>query len=137
MEKVYRAGIIPFFVENSEVYMLFMKPSDPKYGGEQFQIAKGKREDDETDESAALREGFEELGLLNENITELINTGTHLGRTTIFLARIKNKENFTNYHFETAETKWLTYREFKAVGRNIHLPVIKTILNNYVTDSKE
>jgi 8-oxo-dGTP pyrophosphatase MutT (NUDIX family) len=137
MEKIFRAGIIPFYVDQSTAYMLFMRPSDPKYGGVYFQIAKGKREDGETDLQAALREGFEELGLLSENIEEIIETGTYLGRTTIFLARIKNKENFTNFHFETEETRWLTVEEFKDYGRNLHLPVIKSIIKNHIINSNE
>lgn len=132
MEKIYRAGIVPFYVDKSTVYMLFMKPSDPKYGGDSFQIAKGKRDEDESDESAALREGFEELGLLKENIEELINAGAHLGRTTVFLARIKDKENFTAYHYETAETRWLSLDEFEAIGRSIHVPVVRQIIKDYV-----
>lgn len=132
MEKIYRAGVVPFYVDKSIVYMLFMKPSDPKYGGGSFQIAKGKREDDESDESAALREGFEELGLLQENIEELINAGSHLGRTTVFLAKIKNKDNFVKYHFETEETRWLSLEEFEEIGRSIHVPVIRQIVNTHV-----
>ena len=132
MEKIYRAGIIPFYEENSKIYMLFMKPSDKKYGGDSFQIAKGKVEDHESDKEAALREGFEELGLLQENITEIIDAGSYLGRTAIFLARIKDKDNFGEYHFETAETKWLTIEEFASIGRNIHIPIVKQIIKNYV-----
>lgn len=136
MEKIYRAGIIPFFVENEEIQMLFMKPSDPTYGGEYFQIAKGKVDDGETNEEAALREGFEELGLLKDNIDELFDLGSYLGRTNIFLARIKNKDNFTNFHFETAETRWLTLYEFKSFGRNLHYSVVQTAID-YITVSKE
>lgn len=132
MEKIYRAGIIPFYVDNSETYMLFMKPSDAKYGGDFFQIAKGKREDDESDAQAALREGFEELGLIKDNIEELIDGGSFLGRTRVFLARIKNKDNFAQYHFETSETRWLTVKEFEEIGRHIHVPIIKKLITDYL-----
>jgi 8-oxo-dGTP pyrophosphatase MutT (NUDIX family) len=137
MEKIYRAGIVPFYLDDSEVYMLFMKPSDPKYGGVAFQIAKGKREDNETNEIAALREGFEELGLLEENIIELIDTGSFLGRTNIFLAKVKDKNNFTDYHFETGETRWMTLSEFEQDGRNIHVPIIRKLVKDYVIGLKE
>ena len=43
-EKVNRAGVIPFYLEEGEIKMLFMKPSDPKFGGKCFQIAKGNRD---------------------------------------------------------------------------------------------
>lgn len=132
MSKIYRSGIIPFYIENEEIYMLFMRPSDEKYGGDTFQIAKGKVEDNESDREAALREGFEELGLLSENIEELIDVGSYLGRTSIYLARIKNKDNFGEYHFETKETKWLSFSEFEKIGRNIHVPIVRQIIKNYL-----
>lgn len=30
---VHRAGTIPYVIENDEVYMMFMRPSDPEFGG--------------------------------------------------------------------------------------------------------
>jgi len=42
-EVVYRAGVIPYFIENDEIKMLFMKPSKEKFGGNKFQIAKGNK----------------------------------------------------------------------------------------------
>lgn len=132
MAKIYRAGIIPFYVEDTNIYMLFMKPSDEKYGGKYFQIAKGKREDGETNIQAALREGFEELGLLKENIETIIEVGNFLGRTNIFLAKIKDKNNFTEFHFETEKTEWLTFEDFKEKGRSLHVPIIQKIFDNHL-----
>lgn len=134
MEKIYRAGIIPFYIEKSKIYMLFMKPSDPRYGGNSFQIAKGKCEDNETAEKTALREGFEELGLIEDNVEELINAGIHLGRTTIFLARIKDKDRFEKFHFETDETRWFSLEEFEKIGRKIHIPIVREIVNQVITE---
>ena len=39
-ENQKRGAIIPYCVENDEIYIALMKPSDPKYGGSSFQIAK-------------------------------------------------------------------------------------------------
>lgn len=34
-EKIYRAGTIPYWIDPAthQVYMMFMKPSNPEYGG--------------------------------------------------------------------------------------------------------
>ncbi len=124
-KKVFRAGVIPFIRENDEIYMLFMKPSSPKYGGDVFQVAKGKFEDGESAEEAALREGGEELGLFKGNISELKLVGEFLGRITVFAAHVKDKGMFGDPHFETGETKWMTLDEFLADGRDLHKPVVK------------
>lgn len=32
-KKIYRAGMMPYYTKDNTIYMLFMKPSDPNYGG--------------------------------------------------------------------------------------------------------
>jgi 8-oxo-dGTP pyrophosphatase MutT (NUDIX family) len=128
MKKEYRAGIVPYYIDGDVVRMLFMKPSEEMYGGKYFQIAKGKRDGEETDSAAALREGFEELGLLEENIEKLDDMGVYLGRTRIFIAKIKNKDNFVEFCFETKETKWLTCEQFKKEGRVLHFQIVFDIV---------
>ena len=126
-KKVYRAGVIPYIITEDEIEMLFMMPNDPsnKYGGETFQIAKGKIEEGESDEEAAFREANEELGLFKGNITAHHDLGTFLGRTHVYVAEIKSKDMFGDPHFETKQTKWMTLAEFNEDGRDIHKPVIK------------
>ena len=68
-ELIYRAGVIPYYIDDGEIKMLFMKPSKKKFGGAEFQIAKGKREKGESDEKAAFREAREELGLFSGNVS--------------------------------------------------------------------
>lgn len=126
-KKVNRAGVIPYHraSEGGEIQMLFMKPSNEKYGGEKWQIAKGKQEDNESIRETALREANEELGLFNGNIERFDSIGEWLGRTTFFIACIKDKAMFGDPHFETSETKWMSLDEFMDVGRDIHKPVVK------------
>lgn len=124
-KKIYRAGLIPFIQEGEEVRMLFMRPSKPKYGGDVFQIAKGKQEDGEEMKETALREAREELGLFKGNIEQLEEVGEFLGRTTVFVAHIQDKEMFGDPHFETGDTKWMTLDEFVKEGRGLHKPVVK------------
>lgn len=124
-KKVERSGVIPYIIEDGQIKLMFMKPSDPKFGGDQFQIAKGKHEEGESAMEAGLREAGEELGLFTGNIEEATDLGKFLGRTTIVVAKIKDKTLFGDPCFETKEVKWMTPDEFYTDGRDLHKPVIK------------
>lgn len=125
-KKIYRAGLIPYVIEDDKISMMFMKPSDPKFGGSVFQIAKGKIDSGESSEDAAVREAKEELGLFQPNIDGQIKfLGQFLGRTDMYIAKIKEKNMFGDTTYETAATKWMTPEEFNQSGRDIHKPVIK------------
>lgn len=126
--KKYRAAIVPYIVEGDKIHMMFMLPSNPKYGGNHFQLCKGKIEDGETPQQAAVREGQEELGLFAGNITRIDDLGVVLGRTTLFAAQVKDRDMFGDPHFETKETRWMTPEEFQAEGRDIHKPVVKAVV---------
>lgn len=126
--KIFRAGLLPYRQDEDEVRFLLMRPSDSRYGGDQFQIAKGKVEDNETTEEAAIREAQEELGLVRGNLLTFEFLGEYLGRTSIFLAEIEDPDNFTDTTFETAETVWLTVTEFQTIGRSLHLPILQDAL---------
>lgn len=123
--KINRGGLIPFIQKDDEVYMLFMKPSKAKFGGDVFQIAKGKQEEGEDIKTTAVREATEELGLFTGNVSHLENIGVWLGRTTMFIAQIEDEHMFGDPHFETKETKWMTLDEFNRQGRGLHKPVVK------------
>lgn len=122
---VYRAGTIPYIVEDGKVSMLFMRPSNPDFGGDALQIAKGKIEEGETEKEAALREAKEEIGLFIGNVVLTEEVGTFMGRTTVFVAKIKSRDMFGEPSFETSETEWLTLEQFDSVGRDLHRPVVR------------
>jgi len=124
-KKIYRAGVIPYIIEDGQLQMMFMKPSKTKYGGSDFQIAKGKYEEGETAVEAGMREAKEELGLFGGNVEHLDELGVFMGRTTVFIAAIKDKDMFGEPHFETAKTKWMTPEQFQQEGRGLHKPVVK------------
>ena len=107
-KKVYRAGTIPYIVEDGIIKMMFMRPSDPEYGGDKFQIAKGKVEDDESTMDAALREAKEELGLFIGNVIATEEVGVFMGRTTVYVAKVKDRNMFGEPSFETSDTAWLS-----------------------------
>jgi 8-oxo-dGTP pyrophosphatase MutT (NUDIX family) len=88
---IYRAGTIPYIVDNNEILMMFMKPSNVEYGGDRFQIAKGRIEDGEDTKTAALREAREELGMFLSNIVSTEELGVFMGRTTVYIAKMKDR----------------------------------------------
>lgn len=128
-KKVYRAGLIPYYKNGSnEIEMMFMMPDDPhsRWGGEVYQIAKGKVDEGEQPEETAVREAQEELGLFRPNIDGKLNLlGRFLGRTDVYVARIKDKNMFGDTCFETKSTTWMTKEEFLKEGRELHRPIIK------------
>lgn len=122
---VHRAGVIPYYVENGEVFMMFMKPSNTEFGGDQFQLAKGRVEEDEDTKTAALREAREELGLFLGNVDLVDDLGVFMGRTTVFVAKIRDKDMFGSPDFETEEVAWMTEDQFTKTGRPLHLHVVQ------------
>lgn len=128
--KVPRAGFIPYYRKDDQLYMMFMLPSDSKYGGSKFQIAKGKVEDGETPEEAAIREAGEELGLRKNNLISVYHLGKFLGYTDVYFGEVKNMEDFDETTYETAETTWMTPAEFLKSGRSIHIPIVKSMLRH-------
>lgn len=127
-KKIYRAGFLPYHLNGDDkIEFLFMKPSDPEYGGSEFQMSKGKIDPGETPEQAAFREAKEELGLFKPNVIgDVKHLGNFLGRTEVYVGKIKDKNMFGDTTFETKETKWMTSEEFDKEGRDIHKPVIRS-----------
>lgn len=139
---IYRAGMVPYWInpDTNRIEMLFMKPSDPAYGGDddgvaRFQIAKGKIDPGENAEQAAIREAGEELGLKRDNIDgPVYNVGSFLGRTEIFCCKVKNKNNFNAPDFETEETQWMTVDSFLMNGRPLHHNVVIKVVTDIMTN---
>ena len=122
--KIDRSGCLPYIIEDDEIKILFMLPSKEKYGGNKFQIAKGKHEDGETPKETCMREAGEELGLFSGNVVDTHHLGKFLGRTDFYIVEIKDKDHFGDPHFETKEVKWMTPEQFQKEGRGLHKPVV-------------
>lgn len=122
---VKRAGVIPYYIEEDQIKMMFMQPADKKYGGDNFQIAKGKLEDGEDPKQGGLREAAEELGLFSGNIKETYDLGKFLNNHHIYVSKIKDPDMFGDHDEETAAVKWMTAEQFEAEGRVLHKPIIK------------
>lgn len=130
-QKVWRAGLVPYFVtESGEIQMLFMKPTEDvaQWSGNAFQIAKGKIEGDETAYEAAIREACEELGLFKGNVLLTEEVGLFMGRTTIFVSKVKDKDMFGLPSDETSDVRWMTPSEFMDEGRDLHRPVVQSVV---------
>ena len=127
-KKIPRAGFIPYYKEDDKVYVLLMRPTDSKYGGNEFQLAKGKIDAGEDSETAAFREAHEELGLKKSNVISHSYLGLFLGYTDVYYGEIKDKNDFDPTTFETEETKWMTVDKFLSVGRGIHKPIFKAFI---------
>lgn len=133
IEVKHKAGIIPYYKDEiGDIKMMFMKPSNAKFGGSQFQIAKGNIDPGEVPSQAALREGEEELGLQESNIytmkklTSQRITGmdeTYL--LSVFAVLVHDPEAFGKPHYETGSTTWMSVDEFRAVGRLNQLSIVQ------------
>lgn len=128
-KQIWRAGLVPFYInEDGSIEMLFMIPSDQRYGGSDPQMAKGRIDDDEQPEETALREAKEELGLVAGNIDgDLEYFGVHLGRTHVYACEVKSKDRFGMFSYETQETRWMTEDDFRKNGRDIHRKIVSMV----------
>lgn len=133
-EKVHRAGVVPYIIEDQTVKMLFMRPTLHEHqpwmqDKAMWQIAKGRIDDsDISTKDAALREAKEELGLWEGNVVQAYELGTFLGRTTIFAAEVEDRYTFAQPDIEeTAETRWMTEEEFYTEGRQLHKTIVSSI----------
>jgi len=133
---VFRAGIIPYIrTPENQIKFMFMQPSDPTYGGSEWQMAKGRVENDDDNFTTALREGAEELGLKESNIKSITELGLYLGRTTVYICEVTNIDDFDDYTFETGAIKWLSHDEFQQSGRQIHKPIVSDALKLIVGEN--
>ncbi len=131
-EKIYRAGMILYHInKENRIEILFMIPSDTRYGGDKFQIPKGKIDLDESPIETAIREAFEEVGWFPINKDgEIHHLGRFLGRTDFYVTKIKDLSLFGEFHHETREIRWLTPEEFYIIGRELHFPVIQSAVRH-------
>ena len=136
-EKRARAGLIPYIRGEDGVYRyLMMVSSDPKFGGPRPMISKGKIEEGESDEVAAVREAEEELGLKQRNIRAdtfvhltkervILHSGTYT--LTLFAGEIIDKYDFDKWCDETEYTEWHTLESFKENGRRDHIKFVERL----------
>jgi len=130
-ENMRRGAIIPYAIEDGEVYIALMKPSDPKYGGSDFQIAKGLQEPGESIEKTAIREGEQELGLDLPNDIKLIWDNKKSGITyfcvKVEMVGLKPAVNEQGI-METGAARWFLLSEAEKIIRSFQKPVIRMLI---------
>lgn len=130
-KKELRGAIIPYAIVDGEFYIALMKPSDPKYGGSDFQIAKGVQEGDESVEQTAIREGEQELGLKITNKPKLLwnNEKTGMNYFMVKVDRVCELHPQVNEQgiMETGEAKWFHISEAEKIIRDWQRPVINIL----------
>jgi len=127
-KKIYRAGLIPYHLsEDSNTFkMLFQRPASHTFGGNTYQLCKGKIENNESAIDAAIREAQEEVGLFVPNIIgDIYSLGIFLGRTTVFVAEVNDPLLFGDPEPGIASTRWMTPSEFYEEGRLLHRPIVE------------
>lgn len=129
-----KSGMIPVYKDGKEIKYLFMISSDANYGGSKPMVSKGGVEEGESDKDSAIREAEEELGLVASNLKskliqiyskEVINWLDEKYTLTMFIASIKDPNNFVTPHYETKETVWYTLDEFRKHGRKDHIEIVE------------
>lgn len=128
-----KSGIIPYYIDNGDVEILLMKPSNPAYGGSDYQIAKGNVDGDESLEDTALREGEEELGLKRSNIININKIGSNFingYELHVFTAKVNNKTDFNAPHYETGSVEWFKVNKLDKNIREDHYKIILDIIKH-------
>ncbi len=132
-ERNQSGGLIPYFVKNNKIFGLFMRPSDPKFGGPFFQISKGRLEPGEDILEGSLRESQEELGIKLKNLSNIIKIDTFFVQTangydydlTVFIGKYDVPEDLEDFCFETGEVKWMELGEIQKRGRKNQMEIIE------------
>lgn len=140
----YKAGLIPYVIQNNEIKMLFMVPSDQNFGGNKPCIAKGGDEPGETPKQTAIRECKEELGLEESSfkdifkVSESILTGLDLTyKFYVYAGELKEIPTKINFGWEVGTVHWLTLDEYKQYGRENQLPIIQQAYNLIKSKTKK
>ena len=103
---IVRSGTIPYYVQREIMWVKVMKPSDPKFGGPEWQMAKGEMEPGLTLEQNALKEAHEEVGLKASNIRSMFKL-TERNNLHIYAAEVVDPYDFDEPHWETGAVAWL------------------------------
>lgn len=131
-----KAGIVPYYFDENNVFVYLMIPSDPAYGGSSPQIAKGRVDPGESAQQTAIREGEEELGLKPTNIKSITlgwsgNTQGMLDShaMVVYIAEVVNPRNFGKPHYETGWAGWLPAQEALNKCRTSQKHILQQIIN--------
>ena len=131
-QKIRKAGCLPYHYQDGEIKLLFMKPSDPAYGGPNYQIAKGNIDFGYSSEETAKKEALEELGISIENTKGMFflfcDTLKPRGgpgyEMFIYAAETIDPHNLLPFHYETSSIRWMGAEEIGIKTRIIQRKII-------------
>jgi len=134
-----RAGIYPVYIDpNGELWVCLMIPSDPAYGGPQPQMGKGRVDDGQTIEEAAIREGEEELGLRMDNMgpVEFLESKTISGLLTeyelhVYTTKVKDPKAFNTPHHESSWAGFMKIDEALSQTRENQRSCLELVKQKY------
>lgn len=120
-----RAGLIPFYITEGQIRMLFMIPTENEWIASVPQVSKGRIEPGEITIKSAIREAEEELGLKKSNLLRIEPIG-QFSTIMFYVGQVNDPNDFIDFdRTETMETKWLTLDEYISEGRDLHIPVVQ------------
>ena len=123
--------MIPWIETDEGIKMLFMKSSNPAYGGSKWQISKGHMEKGEKPLAAAVREAEEELGIRKSDISNVTLVGKFKlsGEVDDYVLHIYKAHMKTTklgpHDSEVGKVEWLTPKEFMSSGREMFKSIVK------------
>jgi len=128
----YKAGVIPWLKDSTgNIVMLFVRSSDPAYGGPDFGIIKGGADEGEEPKQTAIREMEEEVGIKESSIKKLtlISDDVIKGLLAPYKFYVYGAEassdKFKIDSHEIAEARWMSYGEYLKVGRKSQLSIVR------------
>ena len=138
-----RAGVYPIHTnEKGQMFVYMMVPSDPMFGGPLPQLGKGGIDDGESAEQAAMREGYEELGLIASNVARMTRLTSVNVRgkqeqylLTVFAAELKDPDNFDPYGWESKWAGWIELEEAIKTSRKNQRQFLQLLKTKYAGKS--
>jgi len=122
-----RAGLLPYYIKDNEIYIAFMVPSNPKFGGDKPQIAKGHIEPGYTAIETAIKEGHEELGYIHQHHYD-VRLLWNDARTNIAWYFVKVDDTTLDKHcWETKQVVWIEINKAEKTIREWQRIVIKVL----------
>jgi 8-oxo-dGTP pyrophosphatase MutT (NUDIX family) len=129
MSKEYteRSGLIPYYKDESgDIMVCLMIPSDPDFGGDRPQIAKGRIEENLDAERNAIKEAEEELGYIHKDHYEVKHLCYNAG-ILFYYVEVDDME-LTDFGVETGEVLWLESKEALKDIRDWQKNILKKML---------
>lgn len=127
MLKPKRSGLIPVYMEYGRVFVCCMIPSNPAFGGNMPQMAKGHIENDLSPKDNAIKEAVEELGLKESNIYDIRYIGDYT-RIAAFTCLVNDPDDFDEPHWESECSIWVDITDSLNDVRDVQRDIFRDCL---------